>query len=48
MPAHRAGEETLKGKDIIVLKNRLKEVKKDLTDQGMSDKEISDLFKTGN
>jgi hypothetical protein len=47
IPTHRAGEETLKGKDLIVLKNQLKSVKNELELQGMSETEINDFFKTG-
>lgn len=45
IPTHRAGEETLKGKDIIVLKNQLKSVKKDLELQGISETEITEFLK---
>ncbi|HMR38952.1 MAG TPA: hypothetical protein PKA90_00840 [Ignavibacteria bacterium] len=45
IPTHRAGEETLKGKDIIVLKNQLKSVKKELELQGMSEAEVKDFLK---
>ncbi|HMQ67342.1 MAG TPA: hypothetical protein PKC58_00005 [Ignavibacteria bacterium] len=45
IPTHRAGEETLKGKDIIVLKNQLKSVKNELELQGMSEAEVKDFLK---
>ena len=45
IPTHRAGEETLKGKDLIVLKNQLKSVKNELQLQGMSETEINDFLK---
>ena len=40
IPTHRSGEEVLKGKDALKLKNQLKEVKSKLEHQGMSANDI--------
>ncbi len=45
IPTHRAGEETLKGKDALNLKNQLKNIKKKLEQRGMSIFEIENLVK---
>jgi hypothetical protein len=40
IPTHRSGEETLKGKDALNLKNQLKEVKSKMKVFGLSTNEI--------
>lgn len=45
IPTHRAGEETLQGKDALNLKNQLKEIKSKLEDQGLTIDEIEALTK---
>ncbi|MEX2485088.1 MAG: hypothetical protein WED10_11025 [Brumimicrobium sp.] len=45
IPTHRAGEETLSGKDALHLKNQLKDARSKLEGQGMSQKEINDFTK---
>lgn len=45
IPTHRAGVETLQGKDTLNLKNQLKEVKSKLALKGMSDKEVETFTK---
>ncbi|TLP72860.1 hypothetical protein [Maribacter sp. ACAM166] len=44
IPTHRAGEEVLKGKDILLLKNQLKEVKSKLEQEEMGPREIDTLI----
>lgn len=45
IPTHRAGEEALKGKDALNLKNQLKEIKSKLELQGMSVNDIETFIK---
>ena len=45
IPTHRAGEETLKGKDAINLKTQLKEIKSKLTHRGMSVNDIETFIR---
>jgi hypothetical protein len=45
IPTHRAGEETLQGKDALNLKNQLKEIKSKLELKGMSANEIETFTK---
>ena len=45
IPTHRAGKETLSGKDSINLKNQLKEIKVKLEEQGMSVDDVEKYVK---
>lgn len=45
IPTHRAGKETLEGKDKIKLKNQLKDVKGKLEKKELSEKEIEEFVK---
>ncbi|MFD0933533.1 hypothetical protein ACFQ0R_13085 [Psychroflexus salinarum] len=45
IPTHRAGSETLEGRDKMKLKTQLKQVKVKLEKQGLSDKEIEEMVK---
>jgi hypothetical protein len=44
IPTHRAGEEVLQGKDVLHLKNQLKEVKNKLENEQLDPKEIATLI----
>ena len=48
IPTHRAGEEVLKGKDALMLKNQLKAVKSKLELQGMNVNDIETFIKPVN
>ncbi len=45
LPTHKTGQEVNNGKDLIKLKNQIKEVKTQLSLRGLSDNEISDYIK---
>ena len=45
LPTHRKGKEVLSGQDLLVLKNQLKAVKKEMKDRGYGDKECQDFLR---
>lgn len=45
IPTHRAGQETLNGKDHLLFKNKVRETKQLLEKQGLSDAEIQEYVK---